>query len=166
LRPALERPREAIFNILYARVRGASVLDAFAGTGLLGLESLSRGAAKVVFVELHPPTARRLEELLREWNLADRARVVIADFLRVAPALIGDGPFDVIFVDPPYPKQLVSETLRAVAERQLLAAGGVIVVKLHCKHAMEAPAALTVADERLYGDSKVVFLTWQTEGNR
>ena len=163
LRPALERPREAIFNILQNRMRDAVVLDAFAGTGLLGLESLSRGAARAVFVELHRPTARLLDELLVEWTLADRARVVVADFLRVAPALAREGPFDIAFVDPPYPKQLASAALATVADCRLLGPDGVAVVKLHAKHPLEPPPALAVVDERRYGDSKVVFLEWKAE---
>jgi 16S rRNA (guanine966-N2)-methyltransferase len=164
LRPALERPREAIFDILRERMRDAVVLDAFAGTGLLGLESLSRGAAKAVFVELHKPTVHFLETLLREWDLTDRSRVFAADFLRVAPALVREGPFDVVFVDPPYPKLLADAVLQTVARLRLLGAAGVVVVKMHHKHALTPPPELAVRDERQYGDSKVVFLGWKAEG--
>ena len=78
LRPALDQIRESIFNILRERVSEARVLDAFAGTGSLGLESLSRGARHVIFVEQHRPTAQRVERLLVEWKLAERAEVCVA----------------------------------------------------------------------------------------
>jgi 16S rRNA (guanine966-N2)-methyltransferase len=166
LRPALERPREAIFNILRDRMSGARVLDAFAGAGLLGLECLSRGAAHVAFVEVHRPTAERLQATLDEWGLADRARVRRGDFLRLAGALAAEGPYDVIFVDPPYPLDLVGSSLETIAARRLLAADGRVVVKEHRKKNLSPPPALATIDERLYGDSKVTFLTWSATEER
>ncbi|NLH49030.1 MAG: 16S rRNA (guanine(966)-N(2))-methyltransferase RsmD [Myxococcales bacterium] len=164
LRPALERVREAIFSILLSRLPDARVLDAFAGTGLLGLECLSRGAAEVVFVEQHRPTAGYLEELLAEWRLADRARVMTADFIRAAHHLGKDGPFDLVFLDPPYPKHLLVEALQATAAGRLVKPEGLVIVKRHPKEALTAPAAFAVYDERRYGDSMVTFFKLRMEG--
>ncbi|MDP8222016.1 MAG: 16S rRNA (guanine(966)-N(2))-methyltransferase RsmD [Candidatus Lernaella stagnicola] len=159
LRPALERVREAIFNILGPRLDGARVLDSFAGTGLLGLECLSRGSAFVTFVELHKPTSRHLAALLPAWGLEERARLIVGDFLRVAPRLAEDGPYDVVFVDPPYPKGLIDRSLEIVAQCKLVAPDGRVVAKQHHKEALVAPVGLSIVDQRTYGDSKVTFLT-------
>jgi 16S rRNA (guanine966-N2)-methyltransferase len=158
LRPALERVREAIFNILRDRLAEARVLDCFAGTGLLGLECLSRGAAEVVFVELHRLTAQRIKELVADWNLADRATVIPGDFLRLARSLAAKGPYDLVFVDPPYPKHLVDASLEVVAKANLIGPDGIVILKQSRREEMTPPPDLIITDQRLYGDSKVTFL--------
>jgi len=161
LRPALDQIRESIFNILRERVSEARVLDAFAGTGSLGLESLSRGARHVIFVEQHRPTAQRVERLLVEWKLAERAEVWPRDFLAAAKHLAAVGPFDLIFLDPPYSHNLTAPALARTAECKLLAPEGLIILR-HIKTEEPAvPAALLRIDQRKYGDGRVDFLTWQ-----
>lgn len=93
-RPALARLRVCVFDVLGDRVDGATVADLFAGTGAMGLEALSRGAASCVFYEIRPDAVRRNIEKLR---YADRARVVAGDVYRAAVE-----PADLVFVDPPY----------------------------------------------------------------
>lgn len=116
LRPTGDRMRETLFNWLQFELPGARVLDAFAGTGALGLESLSRGAAQAVFVERHPKAVRQLQANLRRLK-AEGAQLVQADTLRY---LEGQAePFDIVFVDPPFDTQLQ----QAVVER--LSAGWV-----------------------------------------
>jgi 16S rRNA (guanine966-N2)-methyltransferase len=103
IRPTPDRVRETLFNWLQSRITGARCLDLYAGSGALGLEALSRGAAAVVFVEQQRATARALEVLLRDWQATDWT--VLAEPARQAlatgpTALIP--PFDVVFLDPPY----------------------------------------------------------------
>lgn len=164
LRPALERVREAIFNIIRERLAGARVLDAYAGTGLLGLESLSRGAARVLFVETHRPTANRLSQVLAEWNLADRGRVLVGDCLRLARVAAAEGPFDLVFVDPPYPKKLVDRSLETLSRYGWLNAEGLAILKQDRHEDFVLPPGLAVDDQRLYGSSKVTFLRTTTKG--
>jgi 16S rRNA (guanine966-N2)-methyltransferase len=104
IRPTPDRVRETLFNWLGGRVSGARCLDLFAGSGALGLEALSRGAACVQFVERHAEAARQLGHLLVEWG-ARNAVVQRADALRFleGPA----EPFDVIFLDPPFNSDLI-----------------------------------------------------------
>lgn len=136
------------------------VLDAFAGTGLLGLESLSRGAREVVFVEIHRPTADRLRTLLVNWNLNERAEVVNRDFLRAAGHLTNEGPYDLIFIDPPYPAKLVEKAVNEVASTGMLAPGGLLVVKhLQSEPPSIPPGMIMWNRQRSYGDAKVTFLT-------
>ncbi len=99
LRPTADRIRETLFNWLAPVVPGARCLDLFAGTGALGLEALSRGAAEVVFVEQQPAVAKAIEDTLRRFECA-AARVLVADALRY----LGGTPrrFDIVFLDPPF----------------------------------------------------------------
>ncbi|HXG32250.1 MAG TPA: 16S rRNA (guanine(966)-N(2))-methyltransferase RsmD [Bryobacteraceae bacterium] len=101
VRPTPDRLREALFNVLASRVQGCTFLDAYAGTGAVGIEALSRGAAQAVFVENHPPALRVLRENLRALGLESRARVIQAD----APEAFRRVRADIVFLDPPYSAQ-------------------------------------------------------------
>ncbi|MFO1401763.1 MAG: 16S rRNA (guanine(966)-N(2))-methyltransferase RsmD [Steroidobacteraceae bacterium] len=105
IRPTPDRGRETLFNWLHGVVPGARCLDLYAGSGALGLEALSRGAASVVFVESDAAAARALRALLAEWG-GEGGRVVHADALRflAQPA----GPFDLVFLDPPFGDDLLA----------------------------------------------------------
>jgi 16S rRNA (guanine966-N2)-methyltransferase len=104
VRPTSERVREALFNSLGSldAVEGATVLDLFAGTGALGIEALSRGAASATFVDADPRAVRVIRENLQVTGLADRGKVVQADVLRFLSASGADATVDVAFADPPY----------------------------------------------------------------
>jgi 16S rRNA (guanine966-N2)-methyltransferase len=106
LRPTPDRVRETLFNWLSGRVAGARCLDLFAGSGALGLEALSRGAASVLFVESQPAAARELAKLIAEWGARESGEVRRDDALRF---LSGPAePFDVVFLDPPFDSDLAS----------------------------------------------------------
>lgn len=121
LRPTADRVRETLFNWLQGELRGRRVLDLFAGSGALGLEALSRGAAQAVFVEQARSAAEQLRENLALLGLEDRSEVMQADarrFLeRSAP------PFDLVFLDPPFATQLLAQVSGKLESRGLLAAG-------------------------------------------
>ncbi len=121
LRPTSERIRETLFNWLAPRIAGARCLDLFAGTGALGLEALSRGATSAVFVE---KSQRAIDTLRRNLASLDACEVVIypgaaRDYLDVA----GNGCFDVVFLDPPFADDELSELCRLIDESGLLASG-------------------------------------------
>lgn len=112
IRPTPDRVRETLFNWLAVRVPGARCLDLFAGSGALGLEALSRGAAHVTFVERDAAAGREVSARLAEWGAHD-ARVEIADaraFLDRTPA----AAFDIAFLDPPFASSLLEESLAAL----------------------------------------------------
>jgi 16S rRNA (guanine966-N2)-methyltransferase len=114
IRPTPDRVRETLFNWLQHRIEGAHCLDLYAGSGALGLEALSRGAASVVFVEQQRSVAEALRSLLREWQAVD-ARVVSGqarDFLSAGP---GGGRFDVVFLDPPFAASSAGELMAALS---------------------------------------------------
>ena len=126
IRPTPDRVRETLFNWLGTASHGARCLDLFAGSGALGLEALSRGAAQVTFVERDAAAAHALRERLIEWQAGD-ARVERADALRY---LAGEArPFDIVFLDPPFASELLTRAAALLEERHWLTAGALIYVE-------------------------------------
>lgn len=155
LRPTPDRVRESLFNVLmgYGLPDGARVLDLFAGTGALGLEALSRGAAHATFTD----NGRAAQKLIRE-NLAKARRQDDATLLtcaadRLPPATT---PCDLVFLDPPYGKSLGLAALACAQTQGWLAPEALIVWEENA--AQPAPAGFTLLDSRRYGDSHVTLM--------
>ena len=127
LRPTGDRARETLFNWLQAQVPGARCLDLFAGTGALGLEALSRGAASAVFVERDRRLLEGLREISANWPGGDRMEVVRGDVLRWLGS--DDRSFDLVFIDPPFSDSLQGRVLEALAEGGHLAPGARVYVE-------------------------------------
>lgn len=127
LRPSGDRVREVLFNWLQGRVREARCLDLFAGTGALGLEAASRGAGSVVLVEQDRRLCRQLIELAEDWPGGNVLTVVQADAVRWLER--AEGPFDLVFVDPPFGTGLYAATLEALARSELLAPSALVYVE-------------------------------------
>lgn len=127
LRPTTDRVRETLFNWLAPRIHGARCLDLFAGSGALGLEALSRGAGEVVFVDNNPTAIAALKENLALLK-ANNASVIRCDAL----AYLRDGsrPFDVVFLDPPFRRDLLQPVLNLLAEGGWLATGARLYLEL------------------------------------
>ena len=159
LRPTSARVREALFDILGARVRGADFLDVFAGTGAVGIEAMSRGARRAVFIEANDRAARAIGANLTLAAVRGEASVVDG---QAAAALDGlarsDARFDIIFLDPPYAKGAPAELLGAAAE--LLRPGGVMVVEHPARATVGDAAAVGLRQGRRYryGDSALTVL--------
>ena len=157
-RPVTDRVKESLFNILGADVRAARFLDLFAGTGGVGIEALSRGAAEAVFVEQGRAALETMRANLAITKLADHARVVRADvfsFLAGSP----DAPFDYIYIAPPQYKNLWAQTLRAIdANPAWLSDDAQVIVQIHPREFKELPLEhLTLVDERKYGSTLLCF---------
>lgn len=159
-RPTAERVREAVFNILGGRLTPVRVLDLFAGTGAMGLEALSRGAGRAVFVENRPAAVRVLRRNIVACRLTDRSAVLRCDAAR-GPAVLqtAGSSFELVFCDPPYNRGRVAPVLAALAAGTVLAPDARVVVE----HAFEEPMAvppvpLVLADRRRYGKTLVSFL--------
>lgn len=158
VRPTSERVREAIFDILGPRlVPGARVLDLYAGTGALGIEALSRGAATADFVERSPDAARRLARNLRELGFGEEARVHVADLDRAALPPELEGPWRLLFLDPPYDGDAGPRWVEALARSSLVAPGGILVYERRKGTDAPAPSGFTLATERTYGEATVAF---------
>ena len=124
-RPTTDRVKESMFNILQFDIEGSRVLDLFAGTGQLGIEALSRGAAAAVFVEQRRDAVALIRENLKLTGLTDRARVVSGDALSY---LAGAGErFDLVFLDPPYAAGLWKPALEALSRFDILLDHGIIL---------------------------------------
>lgn len=123
VRPTAERVKEAVFSILQFELEGRRVLDLFAGSGQLGIEALSRGAASAVFTDFNKAAIAVIKKNLETTGLAENAKVVQTDavaFLRAVPDV-----FDIIFIDPPYDSGLLEKSLAYAGEK--LALGGSII---------------------------------------
>ena len=165
IRPTADRVREALFSIIRSRVGtdldGHRVLDLFAGTGAMGLEALSRGAAHVTFME----TDRRAVAAIRA-NVAalrEEARTSLreADATRppAAPPAGRTAPCTLVFLDPPYGRGLGAPALTALAARGWIAEDAICVIELEAKEPFAPPEGFTQLDERRYGKARLVFLT-------
>ena len=120
LRPTLGRIRETLFNWIRPELSGARVLDLFAGSGALGLEALSQGAAQAIFVERNRRTSTALRSTLNTLDADPAAKVLCQDALRFLKG--AEEPFDIIFVDPPYAQEpLLRQTLTLLSKRRLAA---------------------------------------------
>jgi 16S rRNA (guanine966-N2)-methyltransferase len=157
LRPTSDKLRETLFNILAPRVPGARVLDGYAGTGAVGIEALSRGAAHVTFVD----SDRRATALIAQ-NVAlcgiDRdytiARLAVESALRRLPA---DDLLDIIVLDPPYEATGIGDVLEAAAGH--LAPSGILVLERATRREPEPAGALTRVRDVKSGDSSLTFYT-------
>lgn len=158
VRPALDKVRGAIFNILFD-VSGSRVLDLFAGSGAVGIEALSRGAKEAVFVEEWSRAIESIERNLAHCKLSNHAHIISGDVLKTVSHLSKKNKhFDLIFVDPPYLKSLVNTTLKQLAVSTLITTDTLIVVEHHPKEPIEVPCGLTLTDNRKYGQTRVSFL--------
>jgi 16S rRNA (guanine(966)-N(2))-methyltransferase RsmD len=158
LRPTTDRVREALFSILQPRLEGAAFLDLFAGTGLNGFEALSRGAGRVTFIEADPKAAAQLRATSDRLGFGARA-TIYGSRLPQALAQLRDGPFDIVYLDPPYHVGLYEPVLQALAAQELLAPEGVIVCEHHPKSAVLPQAIGPWKQSRLarYGSSALAF---------
>lgn len=156
-RPISDRVKEALFNILAAEIIDARVLDLFAGTGSVGIEALSRGAASAVFVEKRSKATATIKTNLRRSRLQASARIVKADvfkFLASEPE-----PFDLIYVAPPQYLGLWSKTLLVLdANPGWLRGDGLVVVQIFPKELEPLPlATLHLSEQRKYGSTLLCF---------
>jgi 16S rRNA (guanine966-N2)-methyltransferase len=162
VRPTSERAREALFDILaHGRFaerpvfEDARVLDAFAGTGALGLEALSRGARFAAFLENDRAARAALVRNIAALGEGPQAQVLAGNALRPPRAT---GPCDLVFLDPPYGEPVAPAALAALAAAGWFANDALIVVELAARAPFAAPPGFTLIEERRYGAAKIVFV--------
>jgi 16S rRNA (guanine(966)-N(2))-methyltransferase RsmD len=155
IRPTSSKMRQALFNILGPRVTEANFLDIFAGTGLMGLEALSRGAAALTAIEQNKVMADSIEANAR--NFGYTCRILPLDFKRAIPLLAGE-QFDIVFADPPYKSGFANAIVREVADSNLLKEDGVLVVEHLRSHEIQVVTnELSLRQVRPYGQSAFSF---------
>lgn len=170
VRPTSDRARESLFNVLehgklarggLSPLRGARVLDAFCGTGALGLEALSRGAAFVTFMDASPAALRLAEANARKLKETASTRFLQADAVHPPRA---DLPCALAFLDPPYGEGLAEPALAGLAAADWLARDAIVVVETATRDDLSPPAGFTPVDERRYGKAKLTVLTYREPG--
>lgn len=124
VRPTTDMVKEAVFNIIQFKVEGARVLDLFAGTGQLGIEALSRGAAEAIFVDSSNDSLKLVRENLKITGLEERARVSRGDALSY---LRSGEKFDIVFLDPPYDSDLLEKSINSATGFDILREDGIII---------------------------------------
>ena len=158
-RPTADRVRQALFDILahtdLVELEDAVVVDAFAGSGALGLEALSRGAAHASFLELNPQSLAAIFENVAALREEGRTKVIRADAAKPPAAA---APCTLAFLDPPYHSGLVEPCLTGLAERGWLAPDALVVVEVAADEDFAPPAGFNLADQRRHGAAKLVFL--------
>ncbi len=160
IRPTSDRVREAVFNVLGQDMTSRRVLDLFAGTGAMGIEALSRGAAAAVFVDRDARAVEVIKRNIEICGLKDRARVVRRD-AKAACRMLGEEKerFDIVFIDAPYREpDLAVEVLKRLADTGLVTAGGTAVLEVSKSFALEDTVGFEVLKEKRYGDTLVYFL--------
>lgn len=164
-RPTSDRTRESIFNILYSLDRdlleGALVLDAFAGSGALGLEALSRGAAHVTFWEKNTDVIRTLKENIAALGVMSHCSVRMGDAMTPPKALY---PATLVFLDPPYDQALEMPCLAALSTQGWIQPQTLIVLETSAKRALNLPQNATLIHQRRSGAALVSFLRLTLDG--
>lgn len=167
LRPTADRIKEALFATLYS-VEGASFLDLYAGTGSVGMEALSRGARKSVFIEKDVRLTRALKKNVAQFDFGGASEIYTME-VKKGIRLMAERQerFDIVFADPPYGKGLAGATLELLSDGAIIAPGGIVIFQ----HAEAEPLRMhggvfALTDQKRYGDTVLSFLTWTVEAER
>lgn len=171
-RPIIDRVKTALFDILSTRVEDARFLDLFAGTGSVGIEALSRGAASATFVEMSHSVLRLVRENLKITGLADRAQTIHADafkFLQNCQDEKGhtNSQYDIIYVAPPQYHEMAARALSILDTSPLVVESGLVIIQIHPKERAGVAAVpltrLQLTDERKYGSTLLMFFQMKRE---
>lgn len=168
VRPTSDRARQGIFNRLEHsfqdtgfKLRGARVVDLFAGTGALGLEALSRGAAHVTFVEQMPQSLACLNANVATLGVEDKVSILRLDASTLPSA---SQPYDLALLDPPYDQGLAALAVQALADKGWLSEHAIVVAETSKTETLTPPATLMIEDVRAYGRGAISFLVRASQG--
>lgn len=167
VRPTAARVKESLFNILPRDLTGLVVLDLFAGSGNMSIEALSRGASEAVLIEASARSAAVIRENLIRLGLSAQARLWVAPVARSLRALAKQGAtFDLVFLDPPYDRDLVGDSLKLIDSGRLLRPSGVAVAEHSAREPVQPRyGSLVLNDQRQYGDTRLSFFKREAESD-
>ena len=159
LRPTSDKVRQAIFNMFQGEIEGKEVLDLYSGTGALGIEALSQGAARVEFVEENWMQCQKIKTTLRDLNLSDRAVIKKSDAVKEVARLSGQKQnFQFVFLDPPYGKNLAYQTLQAIARSEIVKLDSWVVCEAgKAEQIPETIGRLERVKNKYYGDTQILI---------
>jgi 16S rRNA (guanine(966)-N(2))-methyltransferase RsmD len=164
MRPTASLVRETLFNLIGPEVVGTRFLDLCAGSGSVGIEALSRGAAAAVFVDNHPTAIGLIRRNLADLDLESRAVILRRDAIRALAELVRRGELiDIAFLDPPYDSGLAQRCLRSPRWRDIMRARGRIYVEHRFDIAMPAPAGWEIVKNRKFGETALTALRGDTQ---
>lgn len=166
IRPSSDRVREAVFNVLGQDLSGLNVLDLFAGTGSFGIEALSRGAAYVHFIDISAQSISLIKKNLSACGYALTAAISRIDLRRGIPAGVpASGKlFDLVFLDPPYGRELLPPLLEELSESTCLSPQALVVTESSRRENTPSPSGhLAPKDTRFYGDTRITIYEYQAE---
>lgn len=156
VRPAADKVKGALFNIL-GDIEGVSALDLFAGSGAVGLEALSRGAQSVIFVENLRQSLDTLKRNISNLGFENRTRIVVGEIPKILNRLKIVTPFRLVFLDPPYDKNLIDPTLESLLKNKLIDAQSWVIVE-HSPREKPLHVGFEAKDCRQYGQTWLTFL--------
>ncbi|MCL2353988.1 MAG: 16S rRNA (guanine(966)-N(2))-methyltransferase RsmD, partial [Defluviitaleaceae bacterium] len=157
IRPTSDYIKENLFNIIQNDVIDCNFLDIFCGSGAIGIEALSRGAKKAIFLDADKISLELTRQNLEKTKLQDKATIFQGDAAKILQKL-SKKHFDIIFLDPPYFEELANKTLKAILELDILADMGYIIVETSKEAKNIDLSLLEVFKERTYGNTKLIFL--------
>lgn len=157
MRPTPGRVKESLFSIVQERLPGARFLDLFAGTGAIGFEAASRGAQSVVSVEGHRETATAITEAAEQLGVSAVVNIVAAPVDRALYRL--EGPFDIVYADPPYDNEVPLQMFRLLLERNLLAPDALVIFEHSARTILPDIPGYRGVREEVYGDVALAFFT-------
>lgn len=159
VRPTPGRVKESLFAILAPRLEGSAFLDLFSGTGAIGFEAASRGASRVVCVEAHRETASAISEAAEALGVGSTVTVVAAPVDRALYRI--EGPFDIVYADPPYADELPHAMFRLLLERKLLADDALVIYEHAARTILPEVPGYRGVREEVYGDVALAFFAPQ-----
>ena len=162
-RPTTDRIKETLFNMLSPEIPGCHFLDLFAGSGQIGLEAVSRGAERAVFVENNKKAALCIEENIRFTRFTENCTLLVKDAVSAIRSLEGKETFDLVFMDPPYGKNLEKEVLKALADSTLITEDSLIVVEaaLDTDFSYVEDLGYVITKEKAYKTNQHIFLQFR-----
>ncbi len=163
-RPLRDLVKESIFNLIEhsqkfnVKIKDSNVLDLFAGSGSFGLECLSRGSKKVVFIEIYFQAIKTLKTNINNLNIDKKCKVIEKDFLKEPENFkYLNEKFNIIFLDPPYKEKNINKLIEAIINSKILDQNGIIIIHRHKKDDIEISNKLRIIDSRFYGISKIII---------
>lgn len=159
-RPTTDKIKETLFNMLQPDIEGAYFLDLFAGSGQIGLEAISRGARYAVFVENSRKAAKIISDNISFTKFDKESLLLTSDAVTAVRTLQGKYKFDIVFMDPPYDRELEKEVLSALADSDILKEDGLIIVEASLKTDFDYLDALgyELVKEKVYKTNKHLFI--------
>lgn len=161
-RPTLDRVKESLFNIIQNNLKGAVVLDLFAGSGQLGIEALSRGADKAYLCDINRDAVKMIKQNLEKTKLKDKAVVINEDYKKALRTLNTNEKFDIIFIDPPYKEDIAVDSIIDIIHESKLKENGIMIIETdeieRDLREINEIENIKIIDQRKYGRASLIFI--------